>query len=445
MQPNGSQPPYDGEFVSNAERRARAEQAMWGMAGTLWCNRYIIAGITGVVAVLTVIISLLLPNWYRAESRLLLPTRSGSGLIAGALAELPSAAKSLLGGVSGDYARYLTILWSRSLAEAAIERFDLVTVYETEKSKTPVEDAMRALWDNVDFDVDEEYEHLTVAVMDTDPQRAADLTNFLVAELGRINAQLSSQSAAKFRAYIEDRYNETEAALDSVLTEQRRLQEHYGILDPAVQGETFFASMAGLRLEIFRIEAEYAQVIGQAQIEYEQLLSMYGPDNSLVRQTRQAIETAKAERDKALASARYQYDNALEGGERLIPVPQDSIPAIAQQFINLQKEQIILSELIKYSRPVLEEARFDEQREVEAVQVVDHATPPGRKYKPRRSIICIVATLTAFILAVLFVLLYDWWQRNYRLYAERLQTAAAQATPIHQSSKTERPREKVDG
>lgn len=451
MQNNGSQPLMGGDFVGDPERRARFEQAVWGFVGTMWRNRTIIIAVTGITAVLSVVIALLLPKWYRAESRLLLPGRSGSGLIAGALSELPSAAKSLLGGASGDYSRYLTILWSRSLAESTIHYFDLTTVYETAESDTPVYDAMLVLWDNSGFTVDEEFEHLTIAVMDQDPQRAADLTNFMVDELGRINARLASASAAKFRTYIEQRYNETEAALDSVLTEQRKLQEKYGIIFPVEQSEVLLENMAGMRLAMFSAEADYAQLlgeveleygrlVGQAELEYEQLLSMYGPENSLVRQAREAMVGAQNQYQKAMRTARQRYEqsrssaqqefnNVLDGGERLLPIPADSIPAISQEFFNLQKEQVILAELIKYSRPVLEEARFDEQREVEAVQVVDRAVPPERKFKPKRAIVCIGMTVSGFILVVLFVLVRDWWRRNYRYLFDRVQEAASQPAP----------------
>jgi uncharacterized protein involved in exopolysaccharide biosynthesis len=389
--------------LSDEERDARTDEAFWSTLGTLWRYRVVIAGVTGLAAVLSVVISLLLPNWYLASSRLLLPAQSGSGILAGALSELPSAAQSLLGDATGDYARYLAILTSRGVAERAVERFDLTTVYETAESETPVSDAIEALRSNTEFVIDEEYDFLTVEVLDQDPERAAALANFYVAELTRRNAELSSQSAANFRRFIEERYQETEAKLDSVLNRLRDLQEEYGVMDLATQGEVFYESLAQLRLQII-----------QAEAEYQRLLSAYGPDNSLVRQARQSV-----------ASARRAYQQALGGGERLMPVAQDSLPRVTRQFYELEQERLILSELVKYTRPVLEEARFDEQRRVEAVQVVDAAVPPDKKAKPRRSIICITMTISAFVLAILFVLVYDWWQRKHGYFARRLRASAA--------------------
>ncbi|NBC16187.1 MAG: lipopolysaccharide biosynthesis protein [Bacteroidetes bacterium] len=392
-----------GAGLSDDERAARSDEAFWSTLGTLWRYRRVVVGVTGVAAVLSVVISLLLPNWYMASARLLLPAQSGPGILAGALSELPSAAQSLLGDATGDYARYLAILTSRGVAERAVEEFDLTTVYETSESETPVSDAVEALRGNTDFVIDEEYDFLTVEVLDKDPERAAELANFYVKELTRRNAALSSQSAANFRTFIEERYEETEAKLDSVLNRLRDLQQEYGVMDLTTQGEVFYESLAELRLQII-----------QAEADYERLRSAYGSENSLVRQAQQS-----------LASARRAYQQALSGGERLMPVAQDSLPKVTRQFYELEQERLILSELIKYTRPVLEEARFDEQRQVEAVQVVDAAVPPEKKAKPKRSIICITMTISAFLLSVLFVLVYDWWRRRHGYFAQRLRASAA--------------------
>lgn len=395
--------------LNDAERKASAEHAFWTTLGTLWRRRLLITIVTGIAAVAAVVISLLIPNWYQASARLLLPAGGSTGLLAGALADLPSAAKSLLGGGAGngDLMRYLTILESRSVADRAIEQFDLINVYETGDSETPLRNARIILQENSDFLIDDEYEFLSINVSDEDPERAAALTNFYVEELSRINSQLSAQSAANYRRFIEKQYEETEADLDSVMNAVRRFQEKYGVMDLAMQGEAFYENLATLRLPIM-----------QAETNYERLLSEYGPDNSLVRQARATLQ-----------SANRQYREALAGQERLMPVAQDSMPMVARQFFELEKERLILSKLIQFTRPMLEEARFNEQRELEAVQVVDAAVPPERKAGPKRSIICIAATLSAFILAVLYVLLMDWWRRNHSYYAYRLKAAAESPEP----------------
>ncbi|MFQ5568045.1 MAG: lipopolysaccharide biosynthesis protein [Rhodothermales bacterium] len=389
-------------------RRARAERTLWATLGTLYRWRRFIARVTGVVAVLAVVLTLLMDNWYQAEARLVLPARTGTGFAAAFLEDLPAAARSFIGsGASGDYYRYLTVLTSRTMYESVVDSFDLVEVYDVADASTPTQAAMDILAANTDFPIDNEYEFLSVRVLDTDRQRAADMANFFVAELNRRSSELASQSARYFRRFVEKRYNETIAELDSLQTTIRVFQETYGVLDLEAQGEQFFAYLAELRLEALKAESQY-----------EVLLSQFGPENTAVHTARQAAQ-----------SANNKYQQALAGQERLLPVSKDELPGVAMAYVDMERERFILAKLLEYTRPLLEEARFDEERQIEAVQVVDVAVPPAKKAHPRRSIICILATLSAFMMACLFALVYTWWQRNHAYFAQRLQEATDESEP----------------
>ncbi len=392
----------------DAERRARAEQTFWALLSTLWRRRLLIIGVTAVAAVASIVISLLLSNWFKAETRLLLPARGSSGLLSGALlGNLPSSASSLLGGITGDYQRYLSILDSRTVKENVVNEFDLATVYDVADSEAPVHAAMEVLNGNVDFVVDEEYNHLSIQVYDQKPERAAEMANFYVAELNRINSELASQSAGAFRRYVEQRYQETEAELAGVLDALRDLQAHYGIVDLESQGEVFMTGMTEWRLQAM-----------QAEIEYERLLQLYGPNNSAVQSARRGVEAANR-----------RYQAALAGRERLMPVPQDSLPNVARQLLELKQDQLVLAKIVEFTRPVLEEARLEEQRKIEAVQVVDVAVPPVQKARPWRALIVVSSTMSGFLLAVLYVLLLAWWRRHHADFAQRFKTAGAGAAP----------------
>lgn len=376
---------------------------LWAVAATLWRRRRMVIIVTGGAAAASVIISLLLPNWFMAQTRLLLPARTGSGILSSAiLGSLPPAASSLLGGITGDYQRYLSILDSRTVKESVVMQFDLATVYDVADSDSPVYAAIQALDSNVEFVVDEEYNHLLVRVYDREPVRAADMANHFVRELNRVNADLASQTAGRFRRYVEQRYAETELELDSVATALEALQQASGLLDPRAQGEVFAEGLTAFRLAAW-----------QNEMQYEALLELYGPEHSAVRSAKSAMDAA----DK-------RYRDMLEGQERLMPVAQDSIPAVARQFFELELQATMLGTLLEATRPVVEEARLEEQRRIEAVQVVDAATPPVEKARPRRSVIVVASTLSAFVLVLTYVLLFDWWRRNHARLAARLVAAS---------------------
>ena len=106
-----------------------------------------------------------------------------------------------------------------------------------------------------------------------------------------------------------------------------------------------------------------------------------------------------------------------------MPVARDSLPELARQFQTLQTDALILSTLLQYMRPVVEEAIFDEQLKTESVQVVDRAVPPVRKARPWRTAIVVSSTMSGFILVVVFVLLSAWWREHHTEFARRMRLA----------------------
>ncbi len=395
--------------VEERERRARADRNLWSALGTLYRWRRFIIGVTALIAATAVVLTLMMPNVYRATSRVLLPEAPGGGLAASLLKNLPSSASALLGAGGGDYVRYLAILHSRTVQEALVDSFDLVQVYELEESKTPREDALALAQDYIEFELDAEYDFLSVSAIDRDPQRAADMSNFLVRRLNDVNARLLSQSAGDYRRFIERRYFEAEAAMDSVLDATQAFQSQFGVYDLPAQTQGFFEQVADLRAKAL-----------QAEIQYEVLRDEYGENNAQVETARRLAQASNA-----------KYREALEGGERLLPVPQSSVPGVVREYASLEMERTIQAAILEVIRPMYEQARLQEQQKMEAVQVLDRAVPPVKKAAPRRSIMVLAATFSAFLLAAVFALVFSWWRRNHALFAVRLQEAAAEPEKRH--------------
>ncbi len=374
-------------------------EIVWTIIRTILHQRWVVIGVTGFTAAVAVVISLLLPNWYLAETRLLIPEQTSSGLLSSMIGgRIGSSASSLLGGLVSDYQQELAILNSRTVKQSIVEEFNLIEAYDLADSDSPMKDAIQELEGNTDFVVDNEYNYLSVQVYDKEPRKAADMANFFVSKLNQIGIDLSAETARSYRQTVEKRYQDMEDSLSTVLSAIRTLQETTGILDLPAQGAAFMEGLTDWRSQIFL-----------AELEFDNLLFLYGPDHSQTRAARQAV-----------AQARKSYDKALEGQERLMPVSQDSLPGVALKFAELQKEMVILTTLIEFARPLLEEAQLAEERAAKSVQVLDPAIPPTEKARPWRAAICVVSTFSGFLLSVLYVLISAWWKRNYALIASKL-------------------------
>lgn len=385
----------------NDERTTSGEESLWQLLGTIWRGRRLIAIVTAVAAVASVVISLLIPNTFRATSRLLLPESSGGGMASAILGDLGSAAQSLLGTSAGDYMRYLAIMNSRRVRMAVVDSFDLVRVYDVAGGRAPIEDAIDILADRTDFVVDIEYDFLSIEVVDESAERAAAMANYLVDLLDQINNELASGTAARFRRYVEDRYETAQDSRAALLDSIRAFQERFGVFDLQAQTEAFFAQIADLRVKAL-----------QEEIKYEAARNLLGPESPDLEAMSQIVEASNR-----------KYEAALRGREQVLPVAQSQMPDVVRAYLDLEMERAIQERILTFVAPMLEQAKFEEQRTVQALQTVDPASPPARKDGPKRSLICVIATLSSFVLVVFYVLLIDWWNRRHAYFARRLRVA----------------------
>ena len=243
------------------------------------------------------------------------------------------------------------------MLEPVVDRFDLVRVYDLADEEHPNEKALSELRDNVDIAVDLELEYLGIETVDEDPDRAAAISNHLAEALNARNAELSTEGARAFREYVEMRYEETEAALDSARLALQAFQERTGVVELPTMAQAYVEALAEQRAGLTRLE-----------IEYEALASQYGPDNP-------DVTSAAA----ALRAARASEAELIGGQDRAVPLAYQNLPSLASRYAALYQEVLIQAEVLEAARPILEQARFDEARDRVAVQVIDPAVPPVRK------------------------------------------------------------------
>ena len=301
---------------------------------------------------------------YTASTTLMPPQQAQSGA-ASALASLGSLGTLAGGGGIRTAAdQYVALLQSATVSDRIVERFKLMEVRGT---KFRV-DAREALAHSVRIGLGKKDGLITIEVDDTDPQRAADIANRYVDELRRVTANLALTEAQQRRVFFE---NQLKLSRDRLVQSQQAL-ESSGFnpstlkTDPKSTADTY----ARLKAEVTSAEVRLQVLRG----------SFKDGTPEILRQQ----DTLTALRDQ-LARAAQPGNNAA--GPDYIGKYRDF------------KYQETLFEL--YARQ-LELARADESREGVLIQVVDPATPPERKSKPKRTQMATSTMLaTALILACL--------------------------------------------
>lgn len=376
--------PVEAPSVEAGLRAAneRTRERLWWAAAALYRRRWTIAAVTALVAVAAVAVTLQLPNQYRAETRVLLPDEGG-GLVSAAISAVSPAAAALLGGGGGGFTRYMAILTSPSTLQDVVERFDLVAAYDLEDADFPQARTLAELYERAEFEVSVEYDYLAVRVLDEDPERAAQMANFFVERLNERNVEFQSSSAADYRRSLQARLERSYADLDSTQAVLQALQERSGVVQPEAQAAALFEGLAAAQAEA-----------AAAEVQYQMLLSQYGPENTDAQAAAAAVE-----------AARRQVARLSGGAEAGLPLPLRDLPGVQREYAQVLQEVTIQQAVIETVQPLYEQARLQEQRDADAVQVLDVATPPVRKAEPRRSLLVIGATLSALLVAVAVTLL----------------------------------------
>ncbi|NQW93518.1 MAG: lipopolysaccharide biosynthesis protein [Polaromonas sp.] len=311
-------------------------------------------------------ITYLIPPAYTASTTFM-PPQQAQGAAASALASLGSLA-GLAGGAAGvrnTGEQYVALMQSVTVSDRLIDQFKLAEVYD---AKYRV-DARTELAQNVRISLNKKDGMISVLVDDTSPQRAADIANRYVEELRRVAASFAVTEAQQRRVFFEQQLR---LSRDQLLQAQQALQAS-GFNASALKAEPKAAAEGYAKL---RAEATAAEVRLQVS---KGSLTESTPE---VRQQQATLNALREQLAKAAQPAEGQ------GG-----------PDYISRFRDF-KYQETLFEL--YARQ-FELARVDESREGALIQVVDPATPPEKKSKPRRGQIAISTTLTAALLLTIWV------------------------------------------
>jgi tyrosine-protein kinase Etk/Wzc len=217
-----------GDKNSSSARQEGADESIINLSDyfrVIIKQRRMIFWFCVVVVIATAIVSLFLPKYFAATTSVLPPIdvlakEFGAGGLGGAKSDLLRKAMD----VTSIADMYVGILKSRSIADAIIERFDLVKVYRVKNDFSLVR---QILGRGTSIQLTDEG-IINITVEDRDPCRAAAMANAYVEELDRQNKRLFVGQAASKKVFLENRLNEIQAELrniDNIPSREARIKE----------------------------------------------------------------------------------------------------------------------------------------------------------------------------------------------------------------------------
>lgn len=347
------------------------------------------------VAILAVVISLLLPKWYKGTAVIAPPKGSAFDTqLTALLSNVPFGGMGLLGR-SDETLTYLAILQSRAVMESVIRDFDLIEVYDVKD----VERALKALAGNANFILGDEGQ-IVVEVLDRDPKRAAAMANAFVSKLDSVNTQLRVAKARNDRIFLEKRFEQNKRDLREAEQRLKEFQEKYGAVALTEQTTAAIEGAAELQAQIYATEIELA-------VRERYLTRGHGD----VVQLKAKLEELKDKLAEMIHGGARRANANGNASDLSIFVPLDEAPEIGLEYARLLRDVTAQNKLYELLLQLYEQAKIQEAKDTPTIQILDYAVPPLRKAKPKRAIIVIIATLFSFTITTIFILVRDYLER----------------------------------
>lgn len=346
------------------------------------------------VAIITAIVSLIVPKKYESRAVLMPPSSSAASMLNKVAKNIPLGklgGAGLLGGSGqNDLTNvYLAILSSRTLRSEMIRKFNLVHVYKFDKAKKYyVEDVLKEVNRHVSSDISDEGTIL-IFTEDEDPVRAADMANFMANYLNEVYKTLTTQKDKSYRLFVEGRVNIAKKDLQKAEADLLEFQKKNRMVD--IEEQSKASIEAGSQLE-----AQYRL----AELNLDIYRKMYTEDNPKIREQLTGLRSLEKQKNQ-LSTDRTS--------DLLIPYRQ--APDIAIEYLRLKREFKIQEALTDFLIQQYEEAKFEESKNTPYVQVLDPGVPAQRRSFPHRSKMVLIAFFSSVLAGSFLTLFMDYLEK----------------------------------
>jgi capsule polysaccharide export protein KpsE/RkpR len=267
---------------------------------------------------------------------------------------------------------FVGILKSRSMQDDLIKKFDLVKVYGLEEEVARMKQTRKRLESMTDISLSKEGV-ISVTVSAYDPKMAADMANFYVENLDRLNSRINVTDAGRSRRFLEERVTEAQKMLQAA---EERLKNY--------QSQNKVVVMEGQARAAIEGMAELEGKIAAAEVQLKAMQTFAAPSNPDVALLRESI----GEMRRQLRN--LEYGRSDDKSRKIVgatasdfSVPLGSIPGTGLEILRLIRETKIQETVYTLLTQQLEQAKIAEAKDTPVVKMLDQAVAPEVPARPR--------------------------------------------------------------
>lgn len=356
-------------------------------------RKRLIFRITAAFAVLSLIVSLILPKRYTATLTLLPPQQNSTlgGQLAAQLGSLGGMAATLTGGggnlLKNPNDMYVAMFKSRTVEDAMIQNFGLMQEYHEKY----LSDTRKKFEHYVTVVAGGKDGLIHITVEDRNPKRAAELANGYVDQFRSLTQHLAITEASQRRSFFEQQLKAANQNLANSEEALKQTQQKTGLIALDAQARALVESAASLRAQI-----------AAKEVQIQAMQTYATGKNAQLVQAEQELTSMRSQ----LAKLGGNNDSAGD-----IIVPKGQMTQAGIEYVRNLRDVKYYETIFEILARQFELAKLDEAKEGALIQVVDPAITPDKKSSPKRALIVIGSTVVGLLVALLIALFQTGMER----------------------------------
>lgn len=338
----------------------------------LWRWRKRIFIVTAIAIIGSIILALLLPNYYKATTTFYPASEDFTK---------PTTIRGMnYFGQDKDIDRLFSILGSYELMDSIISKYDLYRRYDIDMDSPRAKNSVRKEFQNLCKWKKTKYDAVEISVEDIDRDTAALIANSVRDVLDGISWRIIRSSQKKILDSYESTFADRDSQLKTLSDSLTQLKKKYEIFIIGPQGQSLVEA---------RSEVEYKYEMANAKVE------IMGSNSSF----RDSIDYWKAQKmglGRQLSRLNKSLGNYNEGFSQVVTM--ESLKREFSNQLTVDKERY-------------KQLQASYSNKFSSLHVMEEAEAPVIKSRPKRSLYVIGAAMFAFILSVLAVLMIESYRK----------------------------------
>ena len=378
------------------EREERKEIDILDLLAALYAGKGLIIGGTLAMCVLAGALTFLIPREFESTVQILPPKEQKQGFgFSDLLSALPIPTLRL--GEKGTPADiFVATLKSRLTRRVMIEKFNLLERYGAES----MTDAVEILAEKTIVDKTEDGTIL-IAVLDQDPQTAADMAMHYTVILDKTNKDIAQTFSSERLLFIRSLLSDEDEKLEMKMKSLQEFQSKHNAIAIEDQARAVIGAAAAMQTDAMELE-----IVRQGFI-----LSGLDENHDKVKKLKREILL----RQEAMTFLREGIQPAGSGDplkdkrlrldiEQNLFLPLREIPNVAQEYAKLEKDVLVQKALLQLLLQQEAEALIEAKNTTSTVQILDPAVPAEIKAKPQRLLIVFIAGVLSLFASICYTL-----------------------------------------